>query len=738
MTDIQKETESRYLRLTVAVAVLGFVMAVGASGAAVAQTEVSSCGDIDSPGEYEISQDIDTSSTSPCINIKSSDVIIDGNETTLNGTSAPNSVGVLTSTYFDPLSPVPLTPGNVTVKNLTVRNFDIGVGIFDTELSQFTDIEVSSTNTSVDIRGSGNLTLDEFVVSDTHTGVVTNDTTNITVENSHIQSDPLADPSDTIDNDGGLGGGNLFGTQSNGGSDGPGVVFIDTKENSLVNSVVTGFNDTGVKVNVTKEGPVVVIDDSTKSSANEIVDSVVTNNQVGVLVENSTGNKIHNNTVGGNTEDGIRVSTGQGGGITLSSSSDVPNNEITHNDVKENGLKGIMLTIEGNLQSTITNTTVANNNLTGNRDGIFLTGSVESEIRNNSVANSSGDGISIGFESNRNNITRNNVTNTTKNGIIVSQSSENNLTSNVVTNSSRSGIQITRVSDENKVKDNSVTNNSQHGIWINRESTKNRVIDNSLIDNDESGVYLGGVATSSIGANETVIVNNTVSGSEYGVWLSQSFRTESSENTVTGNEEGIALNASSDNRFDNDTAKDNVWDFESVNGSVNNSVSNLDIGDSTAPETTLSFDSKDVKLGSVDSPPADPGSLENIGRYFEAEEESSDSFLDFELHYKDGDTSGVNESTLELRRYDGSSWVTVPGYSVDEGNNVISANVSSFSDFGVFGESQGPSLDDYRDDPNDPTSGVSLSGLQSAIQDFVNKSISLSLLQDVIQEFIAT
>jgi len=741
MKQTQKETGHGYLRLIVAVGVLGLLISVGATGVAVAQTQVGGCGDIDSPGEYEISQDIDNPSVPTCINVKSSNVVIDGNGTTVNGTSASDSVGVQTSTYTDPLSPLPLSPVNVTVKNLTVRNFDIGVGVFDTELSRFEDVEVSSTNTSVDIRGSGNLTLDGFVVSDTHTGVIANDTTNTTVENSHIQSDSLASADDVIDNDPGdtIDDGLQFGTQSNGGSDGPGVVFIDTKQNRLVNSVVTGFNDTGVTINVTTESsPVVVIDDSTKSSSNEVVNSVVTNNQMGISIVNSTGNRIHNNTVGDNTEDGIRVSTEPGSNLILSSSSNVPSNEVTRNDVVGNGQKGIILTTGGSNQGTVTNTTVANNSVVGNQDGVILVGSVENEIRNNSVLNSSGDGIVIGLLSNKNNVTENNVVNTSNDGVIVSQSSKNNLTSNVVTNASRSGIHITRMSNGNGVMGNLVKNNSQHGVWINKESHKNRVTDNSLIDNDESGLYLGGAAASPIGANETIVVNNTVSGSEYGVWLSQSFGTDSSENTVTGNEEGIALNASSDNRFDNDTARENVWDFESVNGSVNNTVTNLNVGSSTRSETTLSFDSKELKLGSVDSPAADPGSLENIGRYFEAESESSDTFLDFELHYEDDDVKSVNESTLELRRYDGTSWVAVSGYSVDEGKNVVSANLTSFSDFGVFGESKGPSLDDYRVDPNNPTSSVRLSGLQSAIQDFINNSITLSLLQDVIQEFIAT
>lgn len=54
------------------------------------------------------------------------------------------------------------------------------------------------------------------------------------------------------------------------------------------------------------------------------------------------------------------------------------------------------------------------------------------------------------------------------------------------------------------------------------------------------------------------------------------------------------------------------------------------------------------------------------------------------------------------------------------------------------GGGSGPSLNDYRDNPSDPTSEVSLSGLQDAINDFTQGNISLSLLQDVINEFIAS
>jgi len=73
-------------------------------------------------------------------------------------------------------------------------------------------------------------------------------------------------------------------------------------------------------------------------------------------------------------------------------------------------------------------------------------------------------------------------------------------------------------------------------------------------------------------------------------------------------------------------------------------------------------------------------------------------------------------------------------HTVSSENDTVSGNIT------VQPKSTGPSVDDYRDDPNDPNSAVSLSGLQDAIDDFIagNNNTDLSLLQDVINEFIAT
>jgi hypothetical protein len=127
-------------------------------------------------------------------------------------------------------------------------------------------------------------------------------------------------------------------------------------------------------------------------------------------------------------------------------------------------------------------------------------------------------------------------------------------------------------------------------------------------------------------------------------------------------------------------------------------VTNLSIGASTAPETTLSFNADDVRLRSVDSPEPDPDGLENVGRYFNAEDiapsgpgpvQTDSSFLNVSLSYEGSDVSGINESTIELLRFDNgpNEWLPT-GSSVDTTNDLISVNITTFSDFGAFGEAE--------------------------------------------------
>ena len=79
----------------------------------------TTCTVITDPGTYQVLGDIQGTPGITCINIQSSDVIIEGNGHTLNGTTG-NENGVYASAS-------PARISNVTVKNLTLSNWGMGI-----------------------------------------------------------------------------------------------------------------------------------------------------------------------------------------------------------------------------------------------------------------------------------------------------------------------------------------------------------------------------------------------------------------------------------------------------------------------------------------------------------------------------------------------------------------------------------------------------------------------------------
>lgn len=55
------------------------------------------------------------------------------------------------------------------------------------------------------------------------------------------------------------------------------------------------------------------------------------------------------------------------------------------------------------------------------------------------------------------------------------------------------------------------------------------------------------------------------------------------------------------------------------------------------------------------------------------------------LSYAAGDVSGLDESTLAIYRYDGSSWHALSNCSTNTGARTVSCETTSFSDFAIFG-----------------------------------------------------
>ena len=107
---------------------------------------IDSCTTINSPGVYNLTSSITDSPLpssppplSPCINIASSDVILDGLGNTVDGVDGSGAVGVYVYNSTTPLT-------NVTVKNLTVSDWEYG--IYYRSVTNSTDSISSITGTS--------------------------------------------------------------------------------------------------------------------------------------------------------------------------------------------------------------------------------------------------------------------------------------------------------------------------------------------------------------------------------------------------------------------------------------------------------------------------------------------------------------------------------------------------------------------------------------------------------------
>ncbi|HET7322924.1 MAG TPA: lamin tail domain-containing protein [Halococcus sp.] len=155
--------------------------------------------------------------------------------------------------------------------------------------------------------------------------------------------------------------------------------------------------------------------------------------------------------------------------------------------------------------------------------------------------------------------------------------------------------------------------------------------------------------------------------------------------TARGNDfAGFYVQDSPSNRFVNDTASDNGFAYASRSDpteglSVNDTVKNLALD-----SATVSFESKDIKLGAVESPPASPDGLTNVGGYVNVTNNSDfrESFIDLTVHYTDDEVAGVNEDSLRLYAYSNGTWSPVPESTVDTDANTVSANVTALGGAG--------------------------------------------------------
>jgi parallel beta-helix repeat protein len=270
------------------------------------------------------------------------------------------------------------------------------------------------------------------------------------------------------------------------------------------------------------------------------------------------------------------------------------------------------------------------------------------------------------------------------------------------------GIMLRDNANQNVLRNNLATGNDDSGIYL-HSSRSNIIEDNNASANEFDGILLIESKTNHIQRN--ILMSNMDSGMKFYSSDRNDVRFNQIEsNGASGNpaqfSNGIYLMESHENTFHNNSVSGNANSaFYSERDSKRNHVTGLALH---SYPTLISFTfGKGIAIDSVDVAPSPPAAHPDIGKFVNITNVSHESWIQLTIHYSDGDILGFPESTLALWRFNGT-WSEVPDSILDAENNLLSANITSFSvisPLGTPGENTPPTIS-----ITSPTNGTEVSG----------------------------
>ena len=503
---------------------------------------ITACRVIASPGSYQLQNNIGSSTT--CIKIASSDVILDGNGYAINGTKVGSTYGIHVYNSSHVIT-------NVTVNDITLSNWYDGLYTYNLNKGFFNNITAFNNTAGIWADTSHNLTITNItaygntygiylktsnydLVSDIYShnngnGIYILGGSNSTIANSTLSDNPtyglLITTSSNYNNVTGI---NVTGTSSTSN----GAIYIDNSDdNRIINNTVSR-NYNGFRI-------------SGSENTTVINNTAVFNNNYGFWFSGSIPNSIcQNNTASNNLGYGINAGTADYSdfsfntalnnsitGILVSGSF----TNVTHNTASWNRNHGLSI--------DRSNATVSNNIAETNSMAGIYTGGYNTTINNNRLINNTQYGIST---INYGHVIFDNEIDYSKvNGIYMNGYSGTQIFNNTIRNSTSLGIYIFRLEGiaQNILKNNTVDRSGTNGIDV--FYTNNvTIVGNTITTSSNDGIAM----SSSMGSfGDCSILNNTVSNStRYGINLESSqpvLRTTISGNIVEKSQNtGIRMN----------------------------------------------------------------------------------------------------------------------------------------------------------------------------------------------------
>ena len=392
--------------------------------AKLAGTPLDNCTKISSSGYYYLTTDIVnvTNSTSVCVNITASDVVLDGKGHVIAGLNQEDSMGIYAGNVK-----------NISIRGIAVRNFPDGIVLRNVNSSRIESCRVSNItgyyyNGAVYIKGYNNTLKSCVIGNNSVADVELSGGGNYTVVENNL-TNGIYLPSTAYNN--------IMHNNTVGGEP---IVYMENVNNTVVregaqvilvgcsNVTVEDLNLSGVYAgvellsvvnatvkNVTINRP---MEDGVylyKSSTSTISgNTIISSEDNGISVWHGTNNIVAGNTITSSKYDGISVwyginniiaentVTGGGDGVSIISGS---GNTVSGNTLRENS-NGVDLWLTEN-------NTVVNNTVTDcTSDCLSFDSSANNTLTGNRIINSSS--YAFNFWSSSNNLIYNNFINTTK------------------------------------------------------------------------------------------------------------------------------------------------------------------------------------------------------------------------------------------------------------------------------------------------------------------------------------
>lgn len=391
------------------------------------------------PGRYLVMQDFAAPEAQIGIDVRSSDVIIDGLGHTITGGKKFNSNGL--SVYNESVQ-----LSNVTVSNLSFGSWFIGANYLNTRDSRTENLTTIGNDYGIVMTLGERMLLNSSDVSaNTYDGL------SISSVTGSRFVDITADSS-------------MYGIWSSGSS-------VNSFENCTASNNQQGIqfqtSSNNTFQNITAESNTVGLSLLDQSLQNRVEAGSFSKNGRGIVIENAGNTTVANVTASNCTN---------GSGIAVTSSA----GSVLNSNLADHNINGIAL------QNTDGVVVHANQVINNTNNGILLNGATAALITENSATLNGVSGLLLtGSSRNRigqNTLTGNNV------GFRAEGPSDNSLIENLITTNGYAGISLSLTSNGNTIFHNTVREN-QNGIVV-ADSGRNVIADN-LFSNQKNALLAG-------------------------------------------------------------------------------------------------------------------------------------------------------------------------------------------------------------------------------------------------------